>query len=126
MHQLAASGAVAADISSYRSSKAVEAEIVTGGGELINDLDRGTVTLEDLKPEDLPAPLQALSPEEQKAVIAEKSAERAALRGEIDKLVQAREAYIAEKLASDSPGDSFDKAVEEMVHEQGAAKGILY
>ena len=121
-----APAAVAGDISAYRRSKGVESEIVTGGNELINDLDQGVVTLGAIAPEDLPDELKALSPEERDAFVAGKAAERAALRQKIDKLVQAREDYIADKLATEASSDSFDKAVEEMVHEQGAAKGIVY
>jgi Mg-chelatase subunit ChlD len=122
----AAPSSVAADKSAYRRSKSAHQEVVTGAGELINDLAQGVVSLEALKPEDLPEPLRALGPQEREALISEKAAEREELRRKIDSLVQAREDYLTDELASSGPGDSFDKAVEEMVHEQGAAKGIVY
>lgn len=116
----------AADKSAYRRSKAAEQEVVTGAGELINDLDQGLVALEDLAPEDLPESLQGLGAAEREAVIAEKAAERAELRRKIDELVVAREEYIDAALASSGPEDSFDRTVEDMVREQGAKKGIVY
>jgi len=122
----AAPGAVAADKSAYLRSKAAEQELVTGAGELINDLDQGLVALEELAPEDLPEPLRALDPDEREALIAEKAAERRALRRKIDELVVAREKFIEERLSASSAEDSFDRTVQEMVHEQGASKGIAY
>jgi hypothetical protein len=121
-----APSSVAADKSAYRASKTAEQEIVTGAGELINDIAQGVVAFEDLQPEDLPTELQSLAPEERDAFIAEKSAERDDLRRKIDELVWARESYLKEKLATEGPKDSFDKTVQEMVHEQGRAKGIAY
>lgn len=120
------SAPTAADKSAYRHSKEAPQEVVTGGGELINDLALGGVSLDELAPEDLPEDLRSLSPAEREAVVAEKAAEREELRGKIDSLLQAREAYIEKEMAGEGARDSFDSAVEEMVHEQGAKKGILY
>ena len=122
----AAPSSVAADKSAYRHSKSAEQEVVTGVGELINDLGQGLVVLEDLAPSDLPEPLRVLPPAERKQVIAEKTAEREALSKKLDTLLIAREAYLEKERAAAGTRDSFDSKVESIIREQGAAKGIIY
>ena len=129
LHQYQSAPAnVRADKSAFARSKGAEAEIITGRGELINDLANNRVELKDLEPEELPRELQGLSQEEQSAVITKKQEERRDLRRQIDELVEKRAAYIAEQqneLAAASD-DSFDGKIREMIHKQGAAKGIAY
>ncbi len=121
-----APSSVAADKSAYRRSKAADQEVVTGAGELINDLAQGLVALEDLGPGDLPETLKTLPPAERAAVIAEKTAERETLRKKLDALLIAREDYLTKARAVAGVRDSFDSKVESIIREQGAAKGIIY
>ncbi len=122
----AAPSSVIADKSAYQKSKGAEEEIVTGRGELINDLVSGRVTLDAVKPENLPVELQGLSQQEQEAAIAERVAERNALRRKINDLVTQRDGYIKKELARRGDSDSFDGEVGAIIREQGAAKGIAY
>lgn len=122
----AAPSSVVADKSAYQKSKGAEAEIVTGRGELINDLAAGRITLNALKPADLPADLQGHSPKEQAAAIAERTRLRDGLRQEINDLVTKRDGYIKKEIAKRGESDSFDGEVGAIIRAQGAAKGILY
>ncbi|NIA71933.1 VWA domain-containing protein [Pelagibius litoralis] len=121
-----APSSVAADKSAYRRLKSAHDEVVTGAGELINDLALGVVSLEELEAADLPKPLQAMGPEEREAVIAQKTAMREELRKKLDALLVQREAYLQEERVSAGKSDSFDSKVEAIIREQGAAKGIIY
>ncbi len=122
----AAPSSVIADKSAYFKSKGASEEIVTGRGELINDLAEGRVTLEELEPEALPTDLQGLSPEARELAIAEKTKERDALRRKINILVTKRDIYIKKELAKQGESDSFDGEVGAIIREQGSAKGIHY
>jgi hypothetical protein len=117
---------VIADKSAYLKSKGSSEEIITGRGELINDLAEGRVTLDELTPETLPEDLKALSPDERAAAIADQVRLRESLRHEIDGLVGKRDLYIKQELIKRGDSDSFDGEVGAIIREQGAAKGILY
>ncbi len=121
-----APSSVIADKSAYQKSKGAAEEIVTGRGELINDLAAGRVTLDDVEPADLPSDLQGLSVKEQEAAVAERIRLRDGLRKEINNLVAKRDEYIKQELAEGGDSDSFDGEVGAIIRAQGAAKGILY
>ncbi len=121
-----APSSVVADKSAYQKTKGVAEEIVTGEGELINDLAAGRVTLDALDPDDLPAALRDLSPEQQRAAIAEQTKLRDGLRQKINALVAKRADYIQREQENRGESDSFDGEVGAMIREQGAAKGIAY
>jgi uncharacterized protein YegL len=105
-------------------NKAVNARAYIG--DLLQNIENGTVTLESVKAEDLPEELRKLSPEARKKEIEKRLADRAAIRAEILKLGQQRTDYIAneQKKNTGSAQNGFDRAVSEALKAQLAAKGI--
>jgi hypothetical protein len=87
------------------------------------------VKLETLKKDELPPELQKLSDKDLKASIEKKQKERSDVQAQIQKLSQAREAYLAaerKKLAEQGKGDSFDAQVAASIRAEAARKGIEY
>lgn len=95
-------------------------------GDLLQNIENGTVTLESVKAEDLPEDLRKLTPEARKKEVERRLAERASIRAEIMKLGQQRTEYIAneQKKNTGSAQNGFDRAVSEALKAQLAAKGI--
>ena len=82
----------------------------------------GTVKLDELAEDALPAELKGKDVESRKAFVAEKAKKRADLQGRIQKLETERRAVVAaeeKKLAAEG-ALTFDSAVLEAVHAQGA------
>ncbi len=123
----AAPASTTADKQAYHRQKGAAAELVTGAGELINDLAEGRVALENLEPTSLPKELQGKSLAAQREVIARRGRERSDLRGKLDGLLEQREAYLEiAREKSAGGGDAFDREVGAIIREQGSAKGIVY
>jgi Mg-chelatase subunit ChlD len=94
-------------------------------GDVLQDIENGSVTVETLKVEDLPAELQQLSLEERKAEIERRLAKRRELRAQIVELARKRDEYIArERVKAGGANGSFDAAVSAALKEQLARKGI--
>lgn len=94
--------------------------------ELVDAVSSGKVSLESLRKEELPAPLQTLKPSEQKAVIAEKAQQRAALKEEIARLGAQRQQYIKDRISANAVAESLDGQLYETVRTQAKAKGLAY
>jgi Mg-chelatase subunit ChlD len=98
-----------------------------GGHELVDDVASGRVDLAAVAPAALPAPLAALAPEEQRAVLASTAAKRKTLQGEIAKLAKERDAFIKDKVdAGGGAKDSLDQQIYDAVREQAAPVGLKY
>ena len=95
-------------------------------GDLLQDIENGSIKLESVKTEDLPSELQKLSPEEQKLEIVKRLAERREIRKQILALSQQRTEYIAAERKKRTGGaqNGFDVAVSAALREQLAKKGI--
>lgn len=94
-------------------------------GDLLQDIENGSVQLEKLNEEDLPTELRKMSPEERKKEIEKRLAERKEIRAQITSLSQQRLAFIsAEKKKSGAKVDGFDAAVINALKEQINRKGI--
>jgi Mg-chelatase subunit ChlD len=122
----AAPTAAAADRLSYNTSSG---KTVQGGGELLDALKDGSMSLGAIKKTDLPAEYQKLSDADLKAKVELKQKERAGLQAKIVKLGAEREKFIAaerKRLAAAGKADSFDAKVAEMIHAEAARKGISY
>jgi hypothetical protein len=100
----------------------------SGRRDLIGALDTGEVELESIPPEDLPATLRDLKPEAQRALVAEKKAEREELQQKVAELVAKRDAWIRAELGKKgaSGDDAFDRQVLEMLSEQTKHLGLDY
>jgi hypothetical protein len=95
-------------------------------GDLLQDIENGSVKLESVKAEDLPADLRSLSTEERKQEIDKRLAERRNLRAQIMELSKQRSDFIAaeqEKKAGNKQA-GFDVAVAAALQEQLSRKGI--
>ena len=122
----AAPAAVAADRLSFNARSGVA---VQGGGELLDSLASGTVTMESVKKDQLPAELQTLDRVALKTEIEKKLKERVALQQRVAQVSQKRETYLAQerkRLAEKGGGDSFDETVAQTLRAQAAKKGINY
>jgi Mg-chelatase subunit ChlD len=95
-------------------------------GDLMQDIENGSVRLESVKVEDLPADLRSLSTEERKQEIDKRLAERRNLRAQIMDLSKQRSEYIAaeRKKQTGNKQSGFDAAVAAALTEQLAQKGI--
>ena len=118
----AAAPAAAADMSSYVSKAGKGKAGITGEGDLVADMESGKKNPAEIPKEQLPAPLQAMSPPELEKHVAEQSAERQRLAAELKDLVVKRDQFIrqkqAEETASGGKTDSFDSSVAKTLEQQ--------
>ncbi|MPM93861.1 hypothetical protein SDC9_141003 [bioreactor metagenome] len=117
----ASAPAVTAMRNEYKFAVAKEADsavAVTGAGDLVQDASNPEV-LKNLKPGDLPEKLRSATPEELRTIVAEKSAERAALNQELAKLNSQRAEYLKDEAKNNQPAeDSFDARVQKSIARQ--------
>ena len=101
------------DNSAFYSKREARKEVVTGGGDIVSAVRNEDVELEAVAPEHLPAPMQKMSPEEQKSYIADIIETRKSIEAEMSELVTKRDQYIieAEKNSTAMSAPSFDEAV---------------
>jgi len=103
-------------------NKAVNASAYVG--DLLQNIENGSVKLDSVKEEDLPADLRKLSHEERKQEIEKRLAERRELRAQIVSLAKQRAEYIAAEQKKKGTKDSgFDVAVSAALKEQLKRKG---
>lgn len=111
----------ASDMAAYASRGTAPAarQVVTGDGDLINDIQAGRAKLETVPKEDLPPDLAKLSDDERAAAIKTQLAERERLQGDLAKVVAKRDAYLDDKRSAAKSGpDGFDEAVARLVKTQ--------
>jgi hypothetical protein len=98
-----------------------------GENELVDDIEHGRVDLNAVSRSELPAPLQALDPDQRQAVVAGLIEKREELRKRIQELGSRRDAYLAEQVeAVGGAAGSLDEQIFEVVRDQAAAKGLDY
>jgi hypothetical protein len=116
-----ADAATAADRLGYNEKTGC---VVQGGGDLVDAIDAGRTKLDDVRDEELPEDMRKMSADERKAHVEKLRADRKALQEKINKLLLAREAFIAAELkkTTGSEKDAFDGQVKEMITRQAAAK----
>ena len=95
-------------------------------GDLLQDIENGSIKLESVKTEDLPSELQKLSVEERAKYIEKQLAERSEIRKQIMALSRQRAEYIdaEQKKRNGGKQNGFDVAVSGALREQLAKKGI--
>lgn len=101
------------DNSAFYSKREARKEVVTGGGDIVSAVRNEDVALEAVAPEHLPAPMQDMSINEQKAYIIDIIEKRKSIEDEMRNLVTERDDFIkdAEKNATVMSAPSFDQAV---------------
>jgi hypothetical protein len=85
----------------------------------------GMVKLDSLSEADMPAELKNLKPEERKALVEKKTAEREKIQSEIKKLNEGREKFVAAARKEAGKSDTLDSAIGAVVREQAAAKAEI-
>lgn len=133
---LAASAAdeVASDMAAVRMKGGKANRVVSGGatrldgGDLVEDYEDGAVDLDALSEDELPETYKAMTPDERRAAVEAKVAERGALNDQMADLVAERDAWLAEKMAEaeNAETDAFDLKVRESVRSAAAERGIRY
>jgi Mg-chelatase subunit ChlD len=109
-----APSSVQVDNSRYYSKKTASKEVVTGGGDLLDDVRNNVRTVDDLKAEELPDGLKDKSADELAAIVAERTAERQSLEAEMAELVRKRDEFVAGQAGGKTGAgraDSFDRSV---------------
>jgi Mg-chelatase subunit ChlD len=110
----------------FNASSSGKANLI-GEGELVDDVASGRVDLDKVEQKALPAPMQAMSPAEQKALVNETAAKRQALQTEIADLASQRDAYLKQKVEEvGGAKGSLDQKLYSAVREQAAKKGLTY
>ncbi len=110
----------------FNASKSGEANLF-GEGELVDDVASGRVDLSDIEHDDLPEPIQAMTPAEQKALIKETAAKRKELQSRIGDLAEQRAEYLKKKVEEmGGAKDSLDHKIYGAIREQAASKGLHY
>jgi len=122
----AASLASRARRAAFNATEAGKANLL-GEQELVEDVASGRVDLSAIAPSLLPEPLQALAPEEQKAVIDAKTERRKQLSEEIRALATQRDEFLKREVAErGGAADSLDEKIYGAVREQAKGKGLRY
>jgi len=116
----AAPASVQVDNSEFYAKRTGRKEIVTGGGDLLDDVRNKMRAIEDIKDDELPAELQGKSKDELRAIVTARTDQRVKLEAEIGELVRKRDAFVAAEAAKQpKPSqDSFDRQVEASISAQ--------
>lgn len=113
--RISTSSAATADRAAYRAKQSGKKEVVTGGGDLLAEIESGAVSLDTLDASKLPNQLRAASPQERTEIIAKRKAERAAIDGELNQLLSKRANYLKENTPKTAKNDSFDRVIRESI-----------
>jgi hypothetical protein len=97
--QDAKNSGVSLGLLAQRVKSKVSALYDNSGWDLVDALESGTVKLDEVKPEALPAPMQSMDKKEQEKFVAEKAGERKKIQEEITALTKARDDYVGAEQA---------------------------
>ncbi|GAA5627733.1 hypothetical protein Brsp05_03026 [Brucella sp. NBRC 12953] len=106
--------------SKFYSKRSSMKEVVTGGGDLLDDIRNKNLKWDEVKESELPALLKDKSHAEQKKIIDETLNVRTELERQMTDLVQKRDEYVESEMQKNAKnGDvSFDKVVADMLKQQ--------
>lgn len=125
----AASAPVAADMATNRFRSGRVNEVLTGGNDLVQDIEDGAIALSEVDASELPPRYADLNTEEIAVDVDRRIAERAALNAELASLIEERDAWVAEeteRLTAETGVSGFDLEVARTIREQAAERGIAY
>lgn len=109
------SASSSADRAEYRANKHGKREVVTGGGDLLAEIDAGTVELDALDDRKLSHEMLAASPAERKAIIQEKAKQRAEVDRTLNELLAKRGRYLKEHSPKMRKPDAFDLVIRKTI-----------
>ncbi len=111
-----------------RAASKVSAQYRNGSWDLVDAVAQGNVKVEEVKAEALPAEMQAMTPEQRKAHVESKNAERGRIQEQVKKLAAERDAFVAAEMKKrGEPGANvLDKAVTESLRKQAEAKSFKF
>lgn len=98
------------------------------GWDLVDRSREEGFDLDKVPVEELPEEMKAMTPAQRKALLAEKTAERAALAAKVKDLDAKRRAYVQAEMSKKGLDDSkaLDRAIRDAVREQAAASGFTF
>ena len=97
-----------------------------GRGDLVSELEAGTVSWDGVKADALPAELAGLDEDARNRAIAEKREQRREIEAKIRAVSVQRDRYVADEAKKNPARDSFDKNVLDTLREQAADIGVAY
>jgi len=115
-----------ADRLSYNRERGV---VAGGGADLVDAVNNGSVDLDDVEDEALPANMQSMNDEERAAYIEAQTARRGELQSQVDELLTQREEYInaeRERMRAAGTLGGFDAEVDSMIRTEGAEVGLTW
>lgn len=113
----------AAEMSKFVHAKGKGKEVVTGGGDLVTDVNNGARVLAEVPAAELPDAMQKMTPAERETFVAEQARKRDDLARQLADKVKLRDNYVKEQEAAKVAGgsaeaDSFDQAVSKTLRKQ--------
>ena len=110
----------------FAVSKSGESAIL-GDKELVEEVTSGRISVDDIPNDELPEPLQALSPEEQRQTLAETAERRDQIKSRMADVAAKRARWMREQVAADGRAeDSLDHKLFDAVRSQAGAVGLDY
>lgn len=94
--------------------------------DLVDAVKEKKVSLEEIKQEDLPDGLKALSADGRQAHLAKKAAEREAIQKKINELNSERSKFVAEKMKTVTTTNTLDSAITSAIREQAAKRNYQF
>jgi hypothetical protein len=119
----AASPSVQVDNSKFYSKRMATKEVVTGGGDLLDDVRNNVRSIDEIEAKELPSDMQKLSRDEIRAEVAKRTQAREKLEADMAELVKQRDAFVAKEMEKkvnegSAKADSFDSKVTEALSAQ--------
>lgn len=119
-----AAPSVASDMAAYISKSRTKSKVVTGAGDLTEEIMSGRLDAEALDDAALPDEMKAMAPADRAVYIEGNVAKRSAAQAELEALVAKRDAWIDTHRSESEKPEAFDLKVEKMIETQAASKGF--
>src|SRR5260221_12251953 len=95
-----------------------------GVWDLVDAVNNQKVDLGSVKSADLPPALQSLTPDQRKAVVKEKTEERARIQARLQELAKERKGYLAQIHRAEAVPDTLDAVMMQGLRDQAACRGF--
>jgi von Willebrand factor type A domain-containing protein len=92
--------------------------------DLVDAVNNKKVDLDSVKAAELPAALQKLTPDQRRAVVKEKTEERARIQARLQELEKDRKAYLAQIRRAEAAPDTLDAVMMQGLRDQAACRGF--